>query len=198
MVVAAVVVLLLLCLWDEAQRKCPHHGDPIEDSEQHAVYTARPLPRHHTGLDHEWGVELYGELLEIGGGKERMTKYFTVGRCREAAEAPLFLASSLTQQLSSAQNTGPRLLKKHNHTQKITPKKSPTQHATTGQDVADREPFRSTSDAAARADLVKDLHKLKTDLFMGLVETGAMPLRPGVARLVREAIDAGEAAAGAG
>ena len=23
---------------------------------------------------HEWGVELYGELLEIGGGKERMTK----------------------------------------------------------------------------------------------------------------------------
>jgi hypothetical protein len=29
------------------------------------------------GLDHTWGVELYGELLEIGGGKERMTKYFT-------------------------------------------------------------------------------------------------------------------------
>jgi hypothetical protein len=25
-----------------------------------------------------WGVELYGELLEIGGGKERMTKYFQV------------------------------------------------------------------------------------------------------------------------
>lgn len=31
------------------------------------------------GLDHSWGVELYGELLEIGGGKERMTKYFKVG-----------------------------------------------------------------------------------------------------------------------
>ena len=28
------------------------------------------------GLDHEWGVELYGELLKIGGGKERMTHYF--------------------------------------------------------------------------------------------------------------------------
>lgn len=29
-------------------------------------------------------MELYGELLEIGGGKERMTKYFTVrgGQCR--------------------------------------------------------------------------------------------------------------------
>lgn len=31
-----------------------------------------------SGLDHTWGVELYGELLEIGGGKERMTKYFKV------------------------------------------------------------------------------------------------------------------------
>lgn len=25
-----------------------------------------------------WDVELYGKLLEIGGGKERMTKYFMV------------------------------------------------------------------------------------------------------------------------
>jgi hypothetical protein len=31
-----------------------------------------------TGLNHTWGIELYGELLEIGGGKERMTKYFKV------------------------------------------------------------------------------------------------------------------------
>ena len=28
------------------------------------------------GLDHEWGVDQYGELLKIGGGKERMTHYF--------------------------------------------------------------------------------------------------------------------------
>ena len=26
------------------------------------------------GLNHEWSVEQYGELLKIGGGKERMTK----------------------------------------------------------------------------------------------------------------------------
>jgi len=32
------------------------------------------------GLDHEWSLELYGKLLEIGGGKERMTAYFTVRR----------------------------------------------------------------------------------------------------------------------
>lgn len=28
------------------------------------------------GLTNEWNVELYGELLKIGGGKERMTSYF--------------------------------------------------------------------------------------------------------------------------
>src|SRR5262245_16082273 len=28
------------------------------------------------GIDAEWSVELYGELLEIAGGKERMTHYF--------------------------------------------------------------------------------------------------------------------------
>ncbi|KIZ07442.1 Protein cbbY, chromosomal [Monoraphidium neglectum] len=87
------------------------------------------------GLDHDWGVELYGELLEIGGGKERMTKYF--------------------------------------------------------KDVADREPFRTTTDPAAQQELVKGLHLLKTDLFMDLVEAGSMPLRPGVARLVKEAVAAG-------
>ncbi|PNH06840.1 Protein CbbY [Tetrabaena socialis] len=74
-------------------------------------------------LDHVWDVNLYGELLEIGGGKERMTKYF--------------------------------------------------------------------SDPAARKALVQELHLLKTDLFMQLVDSGAMPLRPGVARLVAEAMAAG-------
>lgn len=49
----------------------------------------------------------------------------------------------------------------------------------------------TTQDPAARQALVAELHKLKTDLFMTLVETGAMPLRPGVARLVQEAIAAG-------
>lgn len=28
------------------------------------------------GLTNEWGVEKYGQLLKIGGGKERMTAYF--------------------------------------------------------------------------------------------------------------------------
>lgn len=46
-------------------------------------------------------------------------------------------------------------------------------------------------DPAARAALVKELHLLKTDIFMEMVESGAMPLRPGVKRLVEEAMAAG-------
>ena len=39
--------------------------------------------------------------------------------------------------------------------------------------------------------LIVDLHKLKTELFMELIESGTLPLRPGVARLVDEAISEG-------
>ena len=38
-----------------------------------------PLPALRPGLAHEWSLEKYGELLEIGGGKERMDHYFKVG-----------------------------------------------------------------------------------------------------------------------
>lgn len=39
--------------------------------------------------------------------------------------------------------------------------------------------------------LIKELHRLKTELFMELIETGKLPFRPGVARLIDEAIAAG-------
>jgi HAD superfamily hydrolase (TIGR01509 family) len=39
--------------------------------------------------------------------------------------------------------------------------------------------------------LIYDLHALKTRLFTGLIESGKLPLRPGVKRLVDEAIAAG-------
>lgn len=87
------------------------------------------------GLPAVWDVELYGELLQIGGGKERMTKYFN--------------------------------------------------------DHLDEEPFASVRTADEQQAFVKELHLLKTNLFMKMVETGALPLRPGVARLVSEAIEAG-------
>jgi len=80
------------------------------------------------GFHIEWDVELYGKLLEIAGGKERMRYYFD--------------------------NNG------------------------------------WPADAADKDALIKELHKLKTDLFMQIIESGELPLRPGVARLVDEAIAA--------
>jgi len=78
------------------------------------------------GYSIEWDAQLYKELLEIAGGKERMRHYFD-------------------------QTGWP-------------------------EDVPDKD------------SLIKELHKLKTDLYMQIIESGEMPLRPGVARLVDEAI----------
>jgi HAD superfamily hydrolase (TIGR01509 family) len=76
----------------------------------------------------EWDVELYGKLLEIAGGKERMKHYF--------------------------------------------------------------DSYGWPGGICDKDALIKDLHKLKTDLFMQIIESGELPLRPGVARLVDEAIAA--------
>jgi HAD superfamily hydrolase (TIGR01509 family) len=84
-----------------------------------------------SGIDDEWGVELYGKLLETGGGKERMTAHWDeVGWPDEIPED-------------------------------------------------------------GRADKVKALHLEKTDIFMEMIGEGSIPLRPGVLRLVDEAIENG-------
>lgn len=85
------------------------------------------------GLNVTWDVDLYGELLKIGGGKERMTAYFNkVGW----------------------------------------PPVAPT-------------------DEQERKDFVASLHKRKTVLFMELIERRSLPLRPGVSRLIDEALSGG-------
>eukprot|EP00466_Bigelowiella_natans_P001311 jgi/Bigna1/58035/fgenesh1_pm.49_\ len=85
------------------------------------------------GLGFEWGVEEYGRLLEVGGGKERMTAYFN---------------------------------------QVGWPQDWPT-------------------DAEERARRVKEIHLLKTDIFSEMITKGELQLRPGVKRLVSEAISNG-------
>lgn len=85
------------------------------------------------GLEIEWDVEPYGELLKIAGGKERMRFYFD----------------------------------KHGWPSS----------------VADKERF------------IKDLHRHKTDLYMQIIESGRLPVRPGVNRLIDEAIADGIALA---
>jgi HAD superfamily hydrolase (TIGR01509 family) len=82
------------------------------------------------GLDWNWNPRLYGELLAVTGGKERMVHY--------------------------AKLHAPQL--------------------------------------AARADFdsfVRKLHTLKTSHYVHLVEGGALPLRPGMANMIREARKAG-------
>jgi len=84
----------------------------------------------------EWSVELYGKLLEISGGKERMIHYF------DSYGWPSNVVDLAT-------------------------------------------PYGADKDA-----LIKELHKLKTDLFIQIIESGELPLRPGIARLIDEAIAA--------
>ena len=78
------------------------------------------------GLNVEWDVSLYAELLKIAGGKERMKSYFDENGWPDSIE--------------------------------------------------NREEF------------IKEMHKLKTDLFMLIIESGELQLRPGIARIVDEAI----------
>ena len=79
------------------------------------------------GIQAEWDVPLYGELLVIGGGKERMRHYF---------------------------------------------------------DTYGWPAGRSESND----ELIALLHKTKTDFFTDIIASGQLPLRPGIARIVDEAI----------
>ncbi|MGD2174181.1 MAG: HAD family hydrolase [Candidatus Brocadiaceae bacterium] len=78
------------------------------------------------GLGIEWDVELYGRLLEVSGGKERMRHYFN------------------------------------------------------------RNGWPGEADDGDR--YIRELHRRKTDIYMEIIEKGELPLRPGVRRLVEEAI----------
>jgi len=82
------------------------------------------------GLDWHWDAALYGELLAVTGGKERMRFY-----CEKYAPA-----------------------------------------------------FLQQPDADAR---IKALHAAKTAHYVRIVESGRLPLRPGVARLIAEARQTG-------
>jgi HAD superfamily hydrolase (TIGR01509 family) len=81
------------------------------------------------GIDAEWSVELYGELLLVAGGKERMTHYFE-------------------------------------------------QHGWPKHEFGTNE------------ELIAELHKRKTAIGSDMIAKGEADLRPGIARIVDEAIAA--------
>jgi len=92
----------------------------------------------------EWGVDEYGRLCEVGGGKERMTAYMNANSCW-----PDGYQEPTTEELSK------------------------------GLPVDEK-----------RLALVKGCHERKTELFQELIGSGVVPLRPGVLRIVDEAIAA--------
>ena len=98
----------------------------LADTERdgHRVAFNRAFARQ--GLAIEWDVKLYGELLKVAGGKERMRHYFNEHGWPDG--------------------------------------------------VTDRDAY------------LLELHKLKTALYMDIVGSGQLPARPGVCRLVDEAI----------
>jgi hypothetical protein len=53
----------------------PSRHDSSPQAEGHRIAFNEAFRR--KGLDHEWSLEQYGVLLEIGGGKERMNAYFS-------------------------------------------------------------------------------------------------------------------------
>lgn len=53
-------------------------------------------------------------------------------------------------------------------------------------------PMDSWIQGDERSNLIKELHRVKTDIFMKMVESKELPLRPGVKRLILEAFAAGE------
>jgi len=87
------------------------------------------------GFDCSWDVDLYGELLTTGGGKERMTRYFT--------------------------DYNPEAWKDQ-----------------------ENPPAKDHPDIVA-------LHKRKTEIFMEIVRSGQLPLRPGIEELLAAATEAG-------
>ena len=81
------------------------------------------------GLTSAWGVEQYGRLLLIAGGKERMRGFFEAEGWPRQAE--------------------------------------------------DRDAF------------IRELHTLKTELYMEIIAQGRLPVRPGVARVIDRAFEEG-------
>jgi HAD superfamily hydrolase (TIGR01509 family) len=79
------------------------------------------------GFTDEWSVDTYHELLQIGGGKERLKYYWQTHGFSKPVPA----------------------------------------------DQVDQ--------------LIRDMHKRKTAIFVDLIEAGKLPLRPGIHRFMREA-----------
>lgn len=107
-----------------------------------AAFAEAQIPIH-------WDEELYGKLVSIGGGKER-------------------IAHVLTPKTLSAGGRG-----------EVDPLATQTFSAA------------EAGEGTRRDTLIRSLHARKSQIFQELVRSGKVPPRPGVARLMNEALSAG-------
>jgi len=152
------------------------------------------------GIDHEWGVELYGKVRQRERKRERQALPRALGAKRGRAGGGGGVAGAshlLAPPRIPPQGSPPYANKQQRNDKKKLletggGKERMTAYFAEQAAARGAEPFASRApDAASQKALVADLHRLKTDLFMDLVARREMPLRPGVARLVHEAMAAG-------
>jgi len=111
----------------------------LADTERDGHLVAFNMAFAEAGLDWHWSVELYGKLLAVTGGKERIRYYLKDFYPHERGEA-------------------------------------------FSQPASEHESFD---------EFVAALHAAKTRFYTQLMADGAVPLRPGVTRLIQEARDVG-------
>ena len=71
----------------------------LVDTERDAHRVGFNLAFKQMGIDAEWDVDLYGRLLLVAGGKERMRAYFDEFGWPAAAETPAAIASSMIRRI---------------------------------------------------------------------------------------------------
>ncbi|WP_175954619.1 HAD-IA family hydrolase [Schaalia sp. Marseille-Q2122] len=119
------------------------------------------------GLPIHWDAGFYGELVTIGGGKERIGHVLT---------PELLRASGKKGDHEGAASARPS-----------SARPSSAKPASAGA-VTSSDPAASALD---RDTLIRSLHARKSRIFQNLVAEGKVPPRPGVARLIDEALAVG-------
>jgi HAD superfamily hydrolase (TIGR01509 family) len=138
------------------------------------------------GLDWDWTPELYGQLLAVTGGKERIRFYldkFNTGFRRPAGSARIshYLSTAAADPLAV--------------TGRAPSGRLDVVSATPAPSSGPRAPSQRRLDALATngsensglGDFIRGLHLAKTDHYTRMLAEGAIPLRSGVKRLIEEA-----------
>ena len=134
------------------------------------------------GLDWHWDEPLYGQLLAVTGGKERMRFYQ-----QQFLDRPVLSDEDIKEALieSGASRLACKIVQF---------KAQAARNSKAIVKVCNAEMDNLTpQDAVSRFDqrFLNKLHALKTQHYLELLKQGKIPLRPGIKRLINEARQAG-------